>query len=134
MCVRSEATEAWLLELAEQQRWAVLAADWRGLAKADLPVPYPMILTSPRLLMCVPGVGARFAGSAAHLQCYSRQIHTGDTARPDLQTTHHELRICLSCLPLTVQAMVDQTVLASIARPLVAAQLSKSLSAPLVTA
>ena len=39
-CGRSEATEAWLLALAERERWAVLAADWRGLAKADLPVPY----------------------------------------------------------------------------------------------
>jgi hypothetical protein len=44
---RSEALEAWLLALADAQGWAVVAADWRGLAKPDLPVVARSLLARP---------------------------------------------------------------------------------------
>lgn len=44
---RSEALESWLLALAEAQGWAVVAADWRGLAKPDLPVVARALLARP---------------------------------------------------------------------------------------
>ena len=44
---RSEALESWLLTLAEAQGWAVVAADWRGLAKPDLPVVARALLARP---------------------------------------------------------------------------------------
>jgi len=62
---RSEALENWLLTLAEAQGWAIVAADWRGLAKPDLPVVARALLARPdgfratvdHLLQVCVGVG-----------------------------------------------------------------------------
>lgn len=53
---RSEAAEAdWLLELAHKQRWAVVAADWRGMSRFDVPVLVRALMAEPDGLRATVG-------------------------------------------------------------------------------
>ena len=46
---RSELLESWLLQLAERRGWALVAADWRGLTRFDLPVLGRALLAMPHV-------------------------------------------------------------------------------------
>jgi hypothetical protein len=47
---RSESTEHWLLKMADEHGFAVIAADWRGLTRFDLPIIARALVAHPHLL------------------------------------------------------------------------------------